>query len=183
MAVHPLASAVQGEKLSDSVARHWGGGVVERLAGGYEAGFVRDLNAGGPLAGGWGPARFDGQFDYFAGRRALHLEVDRAAHVEADLAADVGCVLHLVAVELQDRVARLDAGDVGRGSGLDDADDGRPNGDVAWEHKGDGEKQDGQDDVHEGARTEDDQPLPGMLGGEALRVRRVFFAEQAHEAS
>ena len=51
------------------------------------------------------------------------------------------------------------------------------------DHQARGEQRDRQHEVHHHARAEDDAALPLRLGGQALRVARVFFAQEPHEGA
>src|SRR3712207_4305378 len=51
------------------------------------------------------------------------------------------------------------------------------------DHEADREEDDRQEAIHEAAGGHDDDPLPRLLGGQALRAGGIPFAEQADEAT
>jgi len=149
------------------------------LSEGVEGG---DLDAGGSLVLGRGPAGVDG--DRLDGAvRVLDGEVDGLAQVESDGEADLADVADLLAVDLEDDVAGLEAGFLGGGLGDDVGYLGEAHVHVAGDHEGDGEEEDGEDEVHAGAGGEDEETDPAGLGGQAVGVGGVLLAQEADEAS
>ncbi len=150
---------------------------------------------------GWRPARLHAvveEHDFAGVEGAANGHGDGLAKVEANLAEDLGGVAGLVAVDGDDDVAGAEADDLvliqavrnvqrfrlrGRRTLNDGSDLGEADVHVAGDHEDDGEKEDGEDEVHAGAGGEDEKADPAGLSGEAVGVGGVLFAEEAHEAA
>ncbi len=110
-------------------------------------------------------------------------EIDCLAQVEADGHADLSDVANLLAVDLEDDVAVLEASFFGGGFGHHVGYLGEADVHVARDHECDGEQEDGEGEVHGRAGGKDEEADPAGLGGQAVGVGGVLLAQQADEAA